>query len=55
MTKSQQQESQNRIDSIIKLMREEANTLKALRPRERVFYVMRKVHERVMEIMRTVE
>ena len=46
-------ESQNRIDSIIKLMMEEAKTLEAFHPRERIWYVMSKVRERVMKIMRT--
>ena len=48
-------ESQNRIDSIIALIMEEAKTLEALHPRERIWYVMSKVRERVMKIMRTIE
>ncbi|MBA7681548.1 hypothetical protein ES703_89888 [subsurface metagenome] len=53
MTKSQEKESQNRIDSIIALIMEEANTVKNPNPASRIYHVLMKVSARVMEIMRT--
>ena len=46
-------ESQNRIDSIITLMMEEAKTYKNLNEAERINLVLNKVRARVMEIIRT--
>ena len=50
-------ESQNRIDSIITLMVEEAETMdiKEFSKPLRLYHVLMKVSERVMKIMRTME
>ena len=56
MGESQEQESQNRIDSIIALLMEEARTLKNIEGEAlRIYYALMKVDNRVMEIMRTME
>ena len=55
MTKPQEPESQNRIDSIIALIMEEANTVKNPNARSRVYHVLMKIQARVMEIMRTMK
>ena len=46
-------ESQNRIDSIIALIMEEAETYKKLNEAERINLVLNKVRARVFKIMRT--
>ena len=48
-------ESQNRIDSIIALMMEEAKTYKNLNEAERINLVLNKVRARVFKIMRTMK
>ena len=53
MTKPQQAESQNRIDSIIALILEEASTIN--NTASAVYYVLMKISARVMKIMRTME
>jgi len=53
--KKLQTESQNRIDSIIALMIEEAKSVDDPNPRARFFHVYMKVRERVFKIMRTLE
>jgi len=56
MTEPQEKESQKRIDSIITLMMEEAETVKEIEGEAlRVYYAWKKVDNRVMEIMRTKE
>ena len=55
MPKSQEQESQNRMDSIIDLMIAESTYVKEPNPRARLFHVHMKVRERVFKIMRTME
>ena len=53
---SKEHESQNRIDSIIALMMEEAKTVKHIKGEAaRIYHVHLKVRERVVKIMRTME
>jgi len=55
MPKSQQKESQNRIDSIIALILEEARSMREVSIRVATCVVLNKIRARVMKIMRTME
>ena len=58
MAESQEKESQNRMDSIIALILEEAKTVlpdKKFSPKTRLFHVLTKVNVRITKIMRTME
>jgi len=58
MPESQQKESQNRINSIIALMREEAKTVlpgKKLSEKTRLYHVLTNVNVQITKIMRTLE